>query len=100
MRFSERSSVDLLVEFKDQNKAPVVPTSANYRIDDGNGTSILGVTAIGGLAESVTLLITPAQNTITNPADQTQQRIVTIEFDFGSRHGGNQYKYDIEQLPA
>lgn len=102
MRFPERTTVDLAVDFKDQNNAPVTPSAATYRIDDGNGVSVLGVTSIGSLSSSVVLLITAAQNTCTAATDQVQQRVVTVEFDFGSptRHGGNQYRYDIEQLPG
>lgn len=97
--FNERSTVTVTVTFTDESGAEVEPDSATYRIDDeANRTNIQPATAISPLSESVDIVITSDQNFIIRSRSKFEIRTVTVEWDYGSKHGTAQYRYKLLNL--
>jgi hypothetical protein len=98
--YNERATVVLVVTFTDDDGALVTPTAATYRVDDeASRTSIVPVTAISPLDDTVELKITSDQNYIVRPRNKQEIRTVTVEFDYGSGdHATGVYKYKLVNL--
>lgn len=100
---NERSTVIVTCNFLDEDGDPVTPDSATYRIDDeASRTSIVPVTAIGSLDESVDIVITSDQNYIVRRRNPSEVRTLTTEWDYigdaGAMHGTAQYQYRLLNL--
>lgn len=99
LTINDRTTLVLTLTFRDEDDALVVPTAATYRVDDVlTGTTVKAKTSLTGLASSMELEITSAMNAAIG--EQTlQERVVTIEFDYGTaRHGSDEYRYYVKNL--
>lgn len=99
MLVNEKSNMALAVSFFDDTGAAVTPDSATYRIDDlTSSTVILASTALTP-ATVVTIQITSAQNAMVSTANQSEERVVTVEFVYAtSKRGTNEYRYEVKNL--
>lgn len=98
-QFNERSSVTITVTFADEDGVEVEPDSATYRLDDEAArVNIQSATAISSLSESVELVITSEQNAILKSRSKFEIRTVTVEWDYGAKHGTAQYRYKLLNL--
>jgi len=99
LTINDRTTLVLTLTFRDEDDALVVPTAATYRIDDVlTGSVVKARTSLTGLASSMELEITSAQNAAIGEAT-LQERVVTVEFDYGaSRHGSDEYRYYVRNL--
>jgi hypothetical protein len=100
---NERTSSVVVVNFLDEDKAPVTPDSATYRIDDRESKiAILAATAISPLSSTVSLQITSDQNQIYKARKAYEIRTVTVEWDYtsasGPKHGTAEYRYKVLSL--
>jgi len=101
---AENSTYVLTVAFLDRNGMPATPSSATYRIDEATmegdeDAEILTDTAISGLASSVELTITPAQNAIVNDWKPFEERVITVTATYGVNDVKvDQYPYRVKNL--
>lgn len=96
---NERTTLVLTLSFKDEDGVAVVPATATYRIDDVlTETAILAATPLTGLASSIEVEITSAQNALISGV-ALEERIVTVEFTYGAgRRGTSEYRYNVRGL--
>jgi hypothetical protein len=98
---NERTTSFVTVSFFDQDGAPVVPSSATYRIDrPQKKIAVLPQTAISPLGTTADLEITSAENRIYQQRLPSEVAEVTVEWDYGSpiKHGTAKYRYRIINL--
>jgi len=117
---NENTTMMLRVSFFDEDGDPVVPDGAWYRIDDvRSGTKIVpqggipsasnspsatedpeGMVPFPSLAAVVDIEITAAQNKLVVQRLGTEERLVSVEFDYDgdSKHGSAEYRYWIKGL--
>jgi hypothetical protein len=100
---NEKSTCILTVSFKDEDGAAVVPSSGNYRIDvlnaDGTYSQVKGDAALPSLAAEVDIEITDEENAMLDPAVNSEQRVVTVTFSYGTGKAGSaEYFYRLKNL--
>ena len=117
---NENTTMILRVSFFDEDQLPVVPDGAWYRIDDvKSGRKIVpptgvpsasqspsptedpeGMIAFPSLAAVVDIEITAAQNKLVTQRLGTEERLVSVEFNYDgdAKHGSAEYRYWIKGL--
>jgi hypothetical protein len=96
---NEKVTQILIVSFFDHLDRLVVPSAATYRVDDSCGPSIVPVTPLSPLGTQIEIEITSAQNRILEPRHAFEERIVTVECDYGvGRHDTEEYRYRVKNL--
>jgi hypothetical protein len=104
-KVNEASTLILTVAFFDDLGAAIVPTTATYRIEDAAGTRIAPPAGdpatsvpITGLAVTVDIEITPAQNAILL-GKAIETRYVTVVWTYGAaRQRCDVYEYQVLNL--
>jgi len=117
---NEKTTMFLRISFFDEDGDPTTPSDAWYRIDDvRSGTRIVpsvaspspsptadpdGMIPIPDLASVVDLEITPEQNARVAQTGTSEERVVTVEFNYDdvggtSKHGTAEYRYWVKSLP-
>ena len=95
---NEQTSAQLDITFYDEAKQPVIPDSATYRIDDESGTVITGETSFTPTAATHTLDITKTENRILDTTKSSEDRTVTIIWQYGAKQGTYAFVYSIKNL--
>ena len=97
---NSHTSWTLTATFSDENKAPVAPSSARYRIDDeASGVVIKGWTTITITGPAVDIALSRADNDMhdTNAAEEV--RVVTVDYTYGVDKGGDdEYRYALKNI--
>lgn len=96
---NEQTTAYLTVTMLDKNEAEADPNSATYAVHDKDaGTEIIAPTAISA-SGSQELTMTPTINTILNPDNLEETRVVTIEAIYGAAdHLTDAYEYRVKNL--
>ncbi|PKN05551.1 MAG: hypothetical protein CVU74_01090 [Deltaproteobacteria bacterium HGW-Deltaproteobacteria-9] len=98
---NENSTLDLRLSFADESSVGVVPTAAQYRIDDvETGAQILDWTSFTPAAATHDLSITDAQNAIINSDLEKENKRVTVKITYGpqSKKATGAYIYTVKNL--
>jgi hypothetical protein len=116
---NENTTMILRVSFFDEDGDPVVPSGAWYRIDEVKaGAKIVppggpsasaspsatedpeGMVPFPTLASVVDIEVTAAQNKLVTQRLGTEERLVSVEFDYDGdkKHGSAEYRYWIKGL--
>ena len=97
---NERSTALVDVAFWDEDGVAATPSAASYRIDNASsGTAVLASTALTGLAPTMTIEITPTQNAMGTATNPVEERVVTVDWTYGSaRRGTDEYRYLLRNL--
>ncbi len=97
---NEKTTLLVTAAFWDEDGAAATPSAATYRLDDAtSGTVILPQTALTGLGVTKVIEITSAQNALVSAASTSEERILTVEWDYGSgRHATDEYRYLVRNL--
>jgi hypothetical protein len=97
---NEKSTYIVTVSFFDENNAPVTPTAAWYSLYcETTGKDILTETALTGLGTTKDIEITPTQNTMSNPSNLMEQKLLTLRYTYGTgKQGTAEYRYQLLNL--
>jgi len=98
---NEKTSLVLELKFSDELDRPVIPASAQYRLDDvSTGQQIAGWTNIAPSAATYDLVISDEQNAIIDPDQEVEKKRVTVSFTFGSdnKRATDEYTYAVRNL--
>lgn len=98
----EQTTYIVSAHFTDQDGAATTPSSGTYRIDDITGgviTEVTGDTSFTPSDTSHDIEITPDKNTLVNPENQIEYRLMTVRFTYGSaRQGAAEYRWCVENM--
>lgn len=96
---NEKSTKYLSLAFKDEAGAPVAPASIAYRVDClTTGAAIRASTPVSPAA-SITIELTPTDNTIQNAANILELRRVTVTATYGgTKQDVRQFDYALRNL--
>lgn len=96
---NEKSTAWLTVNSFDKDGVAEAPSTMTYRIDDvDSGTEILADTALTP-ATSVTIQLTPADNTLVDAARKQERHRVTVHTEFGVDDEHNEhFTYTVRNL--
>lgn len=96
---NEKTTSYLKVDFKDKDNLPTVPQSILYSVmDKASGTVIRADTAIAPLS-TITITLDATDNTIQNPLNKTETRVVTVKASYGSTDKFNDdFEYELVNL--
>ena len=102
---NEKSSLFLVFSFTDEEGAPVIPTTIDWRVDKvddpHNPVQIQDWTAIGVPAATVSVQIAGNVNTISDQTKTFEHRAVTVRMDESLSTIAHQEKlYRIKNLSA
>jgi hypothetical protein len=98
---NEKTTLILRLSFKDESSIGVIPTAAQYRIDDvESGTQILDWTSFAPSAATHDLTITDVQNAIIDTAVERERKRVTVQITYGatSKKVTDEYIYAVKNL--
>jgi ribose 5-phosphate isomerase len=98
---NEETTLVLRLSFKDENSVGVIPTAAQYRIDDvESGTQLLDWTSFAPSAITHDLTITDAQNDILDAALDSEKKKVTVKITYGpqNKKATADYIYTVKNL--
>ena len=98
---NERSTATLVLTFSNEYKILVTPTSAKYQIiDEDTGTVLTFWTALTVITTSYALTIGQDNNRIINRDNESENRIVTVVFEYGSpvKQCTSEFKYEVKKL--
>ena len=98
---NDGSTAFLTITFKDKNGDPIVPDSAEYRIDDvDSGNSVKGVTAFSPTLSTHELEITKDENEMVNDDRAFERRRVTVRwlYDGGNSRGVAVFVYEVKNV--
>jgi hypothetical protein len=99
-KINEGSALYFTFTFKDENGAPVIPTSIDWRLDDvTNNVQVLDWAAIGVPAASVNITVEGANNAISAQTNAIEERKVTVRINSGGPDAAYQDKtYKLQNL--
>lgn len=99
-QINESTTLLVDVSFWDEDGVAAIPSSATYRIDDVySGTVIQAATSMGSMAATITVEITAAQNALIDATQNKEERIITVDWRYGSnRRGTDEYRYVVKNL--
>jgi hypothetical protein len=87
---NEKSTLVITVTFKDENNELVIPTSAEYRIDDVNsGNMIRDWTPMPSLASSVDIVISASESSIIASKRIYEDKELTVRFTYSANKAGS-----------
>ncbi len=99
---NEKSPVFMTLVFTDENKAPLVPTSVDWRLDDVVGdvaTEIVPWTGLAGMASTMSVTIAGANNDITDETRNTERKAFGVRVDDGlAGEGYSEFQYSVINL--
>jgi len=97
---NEKSPIFMTVNFTDENGAPLVPTSVDWRLDDmTNNTEIVPWTVFAGPASTMTLTILGSNNVIDNQVHVKELHVFGIRVDDGlPGEGYSELSYNVLNL--
>jgi hypothetical protein len=98
---NEQNTYVVRVSFKDDSNVSVIPSSGNYRVDDitgGVATEIIANTSFVPAATYHDLVIPALSNAILDQNHDYENRIVTVNFIYGSRQGAGEYQYTLKNM--
>ena len=79
--YKERSSIAVLVNFRDSSDAAAAPTTIHYRIDNlSTGDNLLDWTTVSP-ASSATITIKASENIIKNEGNRRERYQITVAAD-------------------
>lgn len=100
--YNEDATLIVNAAFKDEDHAPVTPTSATYRLEDTTNKAVIVPTTaitIGSGVTDVDIELTPAQMLVRNPARQAEGRRLLVFYTYGSgRKGNGAYNFDVTRV--
>lgn len=97
---NEESSCLLTVNFKDENGAAIIPTTAYYSIYcESNSSEILAESEIPDPQSEQIIVITQAQNAIILGANNLEMKLVTLRWTYGTgKQGTKEFRYRVRNL--
>ena len=97
---NERSPLYMTVVFKDENDTPLIPTTVEWRLDDLElDQEIVGWTALGSPAASMSVIIPAGNNIIVNETKVREARMFGIRINQGlSSEANAEFKYHVLNL--
>lgn len=98
---NENTTLIVRLSFKDENSIGVIPSAAQYRIDDvDSGAQILDWTSFTPSADTHDLTITAAQNAIMASDREQEKKRVTVEITYGvtDNKATDEYVYVVKNL--
>ncbi|KUG22373.1 hypothetical protein ASZ90_007852 [hydrocarbon metagenome] len=98
---NEKTTLTLRLTFKDEDNVAVVPTAAQYRIDDvDSGSQILDWSSFTPSASTHDLTITDAQNAIIDTNLERERKKVTVQITHGpeNKKATGDYIYIVRNL--
>jgi hypothetical protein len=82
-RINENSKHSVTVKFRDEDGRPYVPDTIHYRIDcETTKQAVLGVTEFTPAGSSVTISVTPTQNSILKDGNKRELKTLTVYADY------------------
>lgn len=93
IEFNEGETGFLTLAFTDQDGDPITPDSAAYTLYNEKDSAIINsrnATAIGSLAASVDLELTPADNVIVDTERETEQHVLYVRWVYNTDKVGQQ----------
>jgi len=96
---TEKTTSYLKVDFKDKDGLPTVPSSILYSVmDKASGVIVRSDTAIGA-SSTITITLNNADNTILDPTNRTEIRVVTVKASYGASDKFNDdFEYELVNL--
>ncbi len=92
---NEKTFYLITASFTDENGDAVVPTSAEYRIDDESGQSIVPLTAF----TPPSINITADQNAMISTTKLEEIRTVTLHWTYGTgKEGWGSTEYTVKRV--
>jgi len=97
--FNESSTTTVLLKFTDYDNVPVVPLTCSYRVDDRtSGQSVIVDTPLYPIITMYSLVIDAADNDLINQANQSEERVVTVEYTYAGGVKTDEYVYILKNL--
>jgi len=99
LSINEQSAVYVTLTFTDEDERAMVPTSADWRLDDKpTDTEIVDWTALTPAA-SIDLIIPGANNTMITPGSSSEIHVLTIRMNGGlDTEAYEEYEYTVVNL--
>lgn len=99
---NEKSPAFMTMNFTDENKLPLVPTSVDWRLDDvvdGIKTEIVPWTPLSGLASTMAVTIAGVNNAINDGTRVSERKAFGVRVDDGlSGEGYAELQYNVLNL--
>ena len=100
---NEKSPLCMTMTFKDEDAAPLVPATAEWRLDDvddiDNAIEIVDWTALTGMASTMKVTIPSTNNVIVNEENVREARMFGVRINVGlDSEAHQQYKYHVLNL--
>ncbi len=90
----------MTLEFKDAAGVPLTPSTVEWRVDDlTNSAEVRAWTALGGISDTMTVIVTGADNVITKDKHVKEVQLFGIRVDDGlAGEGHAELEYNVLNL--
>ena len=96
---NEKSPIFVTFTFTDENGVPLAPTTADWRLDEADGTQIVDWTAIPSPTDSENITIPGSNNVIVDQKHVKEVKVIGVRVDEGlPGEAHNAIRYNVKNL--